>query len=401
LATPILAASASASASATGPATLAPPHLRVLHILEAVAGGTLRHLLDILQTVTDVEHHVVLPVDHARKQDSTSVNALATREIEASGATIHRIDMLRNPVHPKNLIGVARLRRLVARLQPTVVHGHSSIGGAFARVAVWGTSVPDVYTPNGVATSRAVLAVERLLAHRNSTFVAVSASEGERALQLGLTTRDRLVVIPNGIDLAPDDPGSFDLRKELQLHQIVPIVGTVARLAHQKAPEDFVRICADVSRVRSDVHFVLIGTGELQPQLNEAIERAGIADRFHQIPFLARASMAIQQMDVYVLASLFEGAAYSPLEAMKAGVPVVLSAVTGNTDTVVDKESGLLYPFGDTSAMAEGVLDLLAHPEVRQALVQAAHERVRRHFDRRDMSARLVGLYNDIALQRA
>jgi glycosyltransferase involved in cell wall biosynthesis len=335
---------------------LGPAKPKVLHVLEAVAGGTLRHLVDILHTVRNVEHHVVLPPDHALEQGESSINAIAAQELTGAGATLHRIEMLRNPVHPKNAAGILRLRRLVHRLEPALVHGHSSVGGAFARAAVWGTSVPDIYTPNGVARSRAILMVEKVLAHRTSRFVAVSASEGERALTLGLTSRERLVVIPNGIDLAPEEAERFDLRKELQLHADVPLVGTVSRLSHQKAPEDFVRICAEVGRQRSDVHFVLIGAGRLQRKVDQAVTKAGLSDRFHQI---------------------------------------------GYTDTVEDGVSGRLLPFGDTAAMAEAVVGLLADPDTCAALVEGAQARVGSHFDRRQMGARLEALYHEIALQQA
>jgi glycosyltransferase involved in cell wall biosynthesis len=386
------------SGPAAEPATARP---KVLHVLEAVAGGTLRHLVDILQTVGNVEHHVVLPPDHAHPEDGElSVNAIAAEEMLDAGATIHRIEMLRNPVHPKNAAGVMRLRRLVDRLQPSLVHGHSSVGGAFARAAVWGTHVPDIYTPNGVARSRAILMVEKVLAHRTSRFIAVSASEGERALNLGLTSKERMVVIPNGIDLEPSDE-RYDLRKELQLHADVPIVGTVSRLTHQKAPDDFVRICAEVARTHSDVHFVLIGTGQLQRDLDTAIARAGLTRRFHQIAFVRHASLAIAQMNVFVLASLFEGAAYAPLEAMQAGVPVVLTDVTGNMDTVEDKVSGLLCPFGNTDAMAAAVRTLLSDDATRQSIVDGALERVQTHFDRRQMGARLGDLYRELSDTRA
>jgi glycosyltransferase involved in cell wall biosynthesis len=205
-----------------------------------------------------------------------------------------------------------------------------------------------------------------------------------------------MVVIPNGIALEPETD-RYDLRKELQLHADVPIVGTVSRLTHQKAPEDFVRICAEVGRTHSDVHFVLIGTGQLQRALDTAVAQAGLTDRFHQIAFVRHASHAISQMNVFVLASLFEGAAYAPLEAMEAGVPVVLTDVTGNMDTIEDGVSGLLFPFGDTAAIAEGVRTLLSDTPTRQSLVDGAQERVHSHFDRRQMGARLEMLYQELA----
>ncbi|HEY1832661.1 MAG TPA: glycosyltransferase [Acidimicrobiales bacterium] len=374
------------------------PKPRVLHVLEAVAGGTLRHLVDIVETVPSVEHHVVLPADHSHLgRGEQSINAIASEEMLAAGATLYRIEMIRNPVHPKNSTGVLRLRRLVRQVQPILVHGHSSVGGAFARAATWGTSVPDIYTPNGVARSRAILEVEKILSHRTSRFVAVSESEGDFALSLKLTSKERLAVIPNGINLALPASERYDLRKELQLHADAPIVGTVSRLTYQKAPEDFVAICAEVARRNPDVHFVLIGSGEMQPQLEAAVRQAGLGERFSQIPFLLHASIAIAQMDVFVLASRFEGLAYAPLEAMRARVPVVLSDVTGNQDTVVDGVSGRLFPFGDTKGMATATLELLADQAARATLVDGAQARLASHFDRRQMGAKLERLYLEIA----
>jgi glycosyltransferase involved in cell wall biosynthesis len=372
----------------------------VLHVLEAVGGGTLHHVVDVVRTVETVEHHVALPTDRSAT-GTQSLNSIAEHELVEAGAVIHRVDMVRNPLHPKIAFGLFKLRRLVSQLRPSAIHGHSSVGGAFARVATIGVSVPVIYTPNGVATSRAILLVERMLAPLTDQFIAVSESEGARALSLGLTSEERMVVIRNGIDLKPSEGQLFDLRSHLELPGGVPLVGTVARLVAQKAPKDFVRVCAEVRRCRKDVHFVLIGTGALQSELDGAVRNAGIADCFHQIPYLPRASDAIEQLDVFVLTSVFEGGAYAPLEAMKAEVPVVLTDVAGNSDTIENEKSGLLYPFGDTSAMAGGVLQLLSDPQLRESIVEEAGRRVRDRFDAEDMGASLEGIYQELILQSA
>jgi glycosyltransferase involved in cell wall biosynthesis len=319
--------------------------------------------------------------------------------MEDDGAVIYRLAMVRNPFHPKNLVALMRLRKLVARLRPVAVHGHSSIGGAFARAATIGSPVPAIYTPNGVATNRAVVLVEKLLAPLTTRFIAASESEGARALSLGLIKEDRLVVIRNGIDLGSVEHEALNLRHDLGLPPEVPLVGTVARLAAQKAPEQFIAVCAEVHRSRGDVHFVLIGNGELQPQLDAAVRSAGLESHFHQLPFLPVAALAIEQFDVFVLASLFEGGPYAPLEAMRGGVPVVLSEVMGNADTVEHNSSGLLYDFGDTSAMADGVLRLLSDDPFRTSVIGAAAVRLREKFDRKDMGARLGELYRELSLK--
>jgi len=381
-----------------GSAVISPPHAsgrpRVLHVLEAVSGGTLRHVLDLIRTVNGVEHHVAIPpAPTAAQWHASAAHAEPAKEIVNAGAAVHTVNMVRNPMSPMNMRQVWKLRKLIARLQPIAVHGHSAMGGAFARLAAAGRSVPVVYTPHGLATRRPILAAERVLAPLTDRVIAVSESEGARALSLGLTTEERLVIIGNGIDLMPEGDASFNLREFLELPATTTIVGTVARVVAQKAPEDFVRVCAEVHESRPDVHFVLVGSGELQGVLDAAVRSAGLQAHFHQIPYLVRASAAVEQFDVFVLTSQFEGAAYTPLEAMRASVPVVLTNVDGNRDTVQHGVSGLLYPFGAVAGLAGGVLSLLGNARLRDDLVAGARLQLKERFDVHEMGATTEALY--------
>jgi glycosyltransferase involved in cell wall biosynthesis len=380
--------------------------LRVVHVLEAVGGGTLRHLLDLLRSVPGVDHHVVLPLeDSVIKHNDASARDAPVRAVEATGATVHRLRMVRFPLAPANYGSLWQLRTLLGRVRPTVLHGHSSMGGAFVRMVGLGHPVPVAYTPNGLATKRSILLVERALAPLTDRLIAVSESEGELALSLRLIAERRLVVINNGIDVAvpagDGDGDGYDLRSALDLPADAVVVGTVARLVAQKAPVDFVRMSAALRGARPDVHFVLIGSGELQADVDAAVRAAGVGDRFHQIRFLPNASAAIGQLNVFALNSRFEGGPYTPLEAMRAGVPVVLTDVVGSRDCVVDGVSGLVFPFGDTAGMAGGVGRILSDGRLRDSLVAAADQRFREKFDVARMGALHQQLYEELAVDRS
>jgi glycosyltransferase involved in cell wall biosynthesis len=293
------------------------------------------------------------------------------------------------------------LRRLVRQLKPTVLHGHSPMGGAFVRVVALGHSVPVAYTPNGLATKKSILVVERALAPLTDRLVAVSESEGELALSLRLIAESRLVVINNGIDVALPPGDGYDLRQDLGLPADAILVGTVARLVEQKAPVDFVRMCGALHRARPDVHFVLIGSGELQAEVDVAVQSTGLGGSFHQIHFLPNASAAIGQLNVFALNSLFEGGPYTPLEAMRAGVPVVVTDVVGSRDSVENDVSGLVFDFGDTAGMASGVLRILNEAPLRVDLVAAAHQRFEEKFDVARMGALHQRLYSELAADRS
>ena len=374
----------------------------------------MRYLLDVVTSAQGVEHHVALPQHHGVAGRSGAVaDESAARLLGAGGATLHVVDMRRNPLHLANATAVATLRRLISEVRPDVVHGHSSVGGAAARLAAWGQPAPCIYTPNGLMTSRPAVAIERVLGRGTDRFIAVSASEGERVVALRLVPASRVSVIPNGIDLDTGAPAAVGasgasgatgaapvLRAQLGLAPGTPLVATVARVAAQKAPEQFVRACAAVARRRPDVHFLLVGLGPQQSRVDREVAAGRLTGRFHQIPHLEQAAAVMEQLDVFALLSRFEGGPYAPLEAMRAEVPVVLSDVVGNRDTVVHGSSGFLVPFGDSEAAADAIVNLLDDLALRAAVIRAATDQLRANFDVALMGQRLTGLYEELAGSR-
>jgi glycosyltransferase involved in cell wall biosynthesis len=363
----------------------------VLHVLEALEGGTARHLGDIATYATGSRHHVVIP---SRRVGGLTDDTALPR-LQGAGAEVHPLAMHRTPWSRANAVALARLRRLVREVRPDIVHGHSSIGGLLARLVAGGRTHPTVYTANGITTVRAGVVVERLLRHRTTAFVATSPSEADHAARLGLTTGVRVAVIPNGIDLqAPPSP--VDLRTSLGLPPGTPLVGTISRLVAQKAPEDLVAALRVVLDRVPDAHAVVIGDGELAAEYEAAVDATGVRDRLHRIPVLDGAGGALDQLDVFVLASRFEGGPYAPLEAMRAGTAVVLTDVVGSRDAVEDGSSGRLVPAGRPDLLGKAAADLLADPDERARLGAGGRARVVERFDVRAMGAALDELYADL-----
>lgn len=370
--------------------------LLVLHVLEAVRGGTSRHVVDIVRHAVGVRHVVALSRPGGERSSGAVYDRPAVEAMRRAGAQVVEIPMHRTPWHPANAAGLTRLRRLLRSTGADVLHGHSSVGGALARLAGSTAAVPVVYTANGLAQGLPYLLVERALGHWTDKWVAVSAGEAELALRRGLARPAALAVVPNGIDLRPPPPAE-DLRQRLGIPAGTPLIGTVARLVAQKAPQRFVRVAAEVAARHPDVHFLLIGMGPLQPLLDAEVGRAGLGPRWHQIRHLDDAPAALAQLDAFVLASEFEGAPYTPLEAMRAGVPVILSDVVGNRDTVRDGVSGFLRAPADTAGMAAAVLQVLTDEQLRRTVSEQATGRLIRCFDAAVMGRRLELVYAEVA----
>lgn len=144
----------------------------VLHVLEAVGGGTAQHLLDIVRHVDGVEHHAAVP---ARRTGGLSDEKIVHR-LRASGAHVHVVPMRRMPLSLDNMAATRHLRRLIGVLRPDIVHGHSSIGGALARLATVGSDTRFVWTPHAVAPGAALRRVQAALYRRADLVIAVSPS---------------------------------------------------------------------------------------------------------------------------------------------------------------------------------------------------------------------------------
>lgn len=364
-----------------------------------MGGGITRHIADIIANTPAVEHHLVVPPASISLGSGAAYDQSLLAAMIQRGTRVAVVPMRRNTVDPRNLWAALQLRSAVKRIQPDVVHAHSSIAGAITRLANIPAIVPVVYTPNGLTTDRVGRNIERLLGGLATRLVAVSDSEGIRARQWGLTDPDRIVVIPNGIDVNPPHPGP-PIRPLLGLEAGTQLVGTMMRLVPQKAPEEFAKVAGAVARMRPEVHFLLIGMGELQGEVDAEIAKQGIKERFHQLPHVEEAATVLDQLDVFVLPSRFEGGPYAPLEAIRAGTPVVLSDVVGNADVVVSGVSGMLAPFGATDVMAAAIVELLDDPKLRKSMVNAARTRLLETFDARKMGAAVEKLYEEVAAER-
>lgn len=368
------------------------PGLTVLHVLEAAGHGTGRHVVDLVTHAEGVAHEVVLPRRPTpRGEDRTSRTA---DELHAAGVVVHEVPLRRSPLHPDLPRAVAAVRRLVRVRGADVVHGHATVGGVVARVAGRATGRPVVVTPNGVHPSRAVRTAERSLARWTDALVAVSSSEADLVVELGLCPRDRVHLIPNGIRLDPPSVHApRDLRAELGVPTGASLVGWVGRLAPQKAPEVLVDALAQLP---ATVHAILVGGGPDHDAVVDHVRRADLTDRVHLLGHVPAAASLLGQLDVLALPSRWEGAPYVPLEAFRAGVPVVATDVVGTRDVVVDGRTGWLVPPDDAAALASALREALADHDETRRRASLARERLVAHHDVRAMGAATVQVYEGL-----
>lgn len=224
-----------------------------------------------------------------------------------------------------------------------------------------------------------------------------AGQQGQTSLR-GLLSPDRLELpanrircLYNGIDLAQFDGGRDD-RDE-------PVILAVGRLVEKKGFDVLVRACALLRDQGVAFHCDIAGKGPQEAALRALIGELGLADRVQlagpkpQDEIVA----AYRQAAVFALPCVIgadgnrDGLPTVLLEAMAMRLPVVSTDLTGVPEIVDDGLTGLLVPQNDAPALAAALARLLANPDLRARMGQAARAKVAREFDLRQNVSILRG----------
>jgi glycosyltransferase involved in cell wall biosynthesis len=273
------------------------------------------------------------------------------------------------------------------------VHCHATNAGFLGRIAARLLGVPLVlYTPHGwyfnyepgLLPRRVHVLAERALARCGSLVVCTGPAEQSQALELRLAPPERIVVVPNAVEmpeLSPSGPADE------------PQVGMVGRLSWPKDPLTFIRAAADVHGEWPKARFVLVGDGELREECMNLLRRQGSGEYVRILGHREDAAELMARFDVCVLCSYWEGMPYSLLESMALGKAVVAPGVPGCADLVTDGVTGLLFPAGDAAALARAIVRLLREPGLRDALGAAARRRAEERHSADRWIRSIEGLY--------
>jgi len=148
-------------------------------------------------------------------------------------------------------------------------------------------------------------------------------------------------------------------------------------------------------RFEPEVRLLLVGEGPSREGLEDAAQELGIVDRVHFLGFRDDVPRVLSALDCFVLPSLSEGLSIATLEAMAAGLPVVVTDSGGPSELVSDGESGLIVPPGDSSALAQALIAVLHDHDLAGRLGRAARRRAD-GFDLSVMVERYDALYREV-----
>jgi glycosyltransferase involved in cell wall biosynthesis len=189
-------------------------------------------------------------------------------------------------------------------------------------------------------------------------------------------------------------------------HSGAPLIGLVGRISPWKGQHIFLRAAAQVLKSFPEAKFQIIGAAlfneaDYEKFIREMVQTLGIASSVEFLGFRNDVPDLIADLEVLVHASVVgEPFGQVVIEGMAAAKPVVATNGGGVPEIVLDGQTGILVPMGDSTSMANAIVHLLKSPELRQTMGQAARERVREHFTIQSTARKVERLYDEILRRR-
>lgn len=374
---------------------------KILHLINSfIYGGTERQATELLKRVDLDRYDVSLAV---LRKEGALYEQIADRFPEVQE---YRLTSFYNT---NAVCQYLRLRDRLVEQKINLIHAHDFYSSMLGIIAGRLAGVRVIASQRHLKLSdRRLHEWGQRFINRASNRILVNSDAIRAQILAGSKVEPRkIVVIKNGFISSDDEAGKDDreanslspreeICRDLGLSQSVTLVGMVGRLDIIKGHRYLVDAAAQVVREHQDVHFVIVGDGELRDEIASQISRLGLDGRVHLLGYRANASRIASAFDLSVLASLHEGMPNVVMEAMAAGVPVVATSVGGTTELITDGKTGYLVPPADSDELAQRISRALDNSDERKRIAARALQFIHSNFTLSRMVSSVEEVYDEM-----
>ncbi|MBD3183894.1 glycosyltransferase [Candidatus Poribacteria bacterium] len=305
-----------------------------------------------------------------------------------------------------------QISRVLKKNDIKIIHTHaplpdtniSRIAGAISGVPV----ISHLHTCGPILNSNILIRKYQLLLEKFSSkyfchkSIAVSKAVKNAFLNTGYPD-SKIEIIYNGINTKTFLPVKKcrDIFSELGIKSDYKLIGQVSYLCKSKGQHILIKAMGSVIRKNPNVVLMFVGEdlqqgGRYRRELEKMAKNMGILGNVIFTGYRSDIPDIMNSLDFFILPSYGEAFPITILEAMAAKKPVITTPVGGNTELVIDKETGIIVPVGDYNKLSEAILYLLENPEKVAFMGQNGYERVKKHFSLDNMVQKVFQIYEEV-----
>jgi|SRR5579884_1161640 len=305
---------------------------------------------------------------------------------------------------------IAGTREFLRTRNVQIVHAHRYKENVIGAIVTLGESrMKLVKTQHGqTETLTGFAGAKQWLAHtldrltmRYAAARVISVSSHLSGYLKKYVKQDRIVVIPNGLDLAGVNCGltQAEAKKQLGIEEEIPVVGFAGRLERVKRLDIFIHTAVQILKQIPTARFVIAGTGREELHLRQLISDLGFSDSCTFLGYQSDTSAILRAMDVLLITSDHEGLPMVLLEAMALGTVVVARNVGGISEVLSHGETGILVEGQSPADLSRACIEALQNKEKAEYIVRCARKVIETRFLADHNGARVVELYTSLVTQ--
>ena len=236
--------------------------------------------------------------------------------------------------------------------------------------------------------------LNRFFTPKNHAVLTV-CTYGREVLERNGVARDKIRIVFNGVDAAAAPERDRSILREFGIGDEEKVITILTRFSEEKGVPFLLRSMAKLKETTAvPFRLLLVGTGPDFDRDKELVSQLGLEDHVILTGFRTDTAALLAASDLYLNSSSSEAMSFAILEALGAGLPLVLTDVGGNPELVNTGEPcGLLVPYGDEDAYAAAIAKLLEDDALRLRYAAAAKAKAAREFDLYNLLNELFEIY--------
>lgn len=332
------------------------------------------------------------------------------------------IPEMQREINAKNdYIAYQKIKKIIKRFQPDIVHTHASKAGFLGRAAAHSLDVPIVlHTFHGHVfhsyfnkyKTQLYKGLERNMAKKSDKIIAISNIQKEELCNIHkIADESKFQVIPLGFDLdrfKDNYEGKrADFRAKYKLQNDEIAIGIVGRLVHVKNHKLFIDAIAKLkANTNKKIRVFIIGDGELKPELISQAKYLGLSTCDTQInghipdimftSWITNIDWAYAGLDLACLTSRNEGTPVSLIEAQAGSTPIVSTNVGGIENVVIPQKTALLSENNNLEDFAQKLQEVVNNDSLRESMSLQGWDFVHKRFHYNRLVNDMKNLYNDL-----
>lgn len=306
----------------------------------------------------------------------------------------------------KDIIALKKLYNLIKTEKFDIVHCHSAKAGTLGRIAARFYGVKKiVYTVHGWGSSvnpyqskfktYIFSFIEIILSFFSTDIVCVSKADEKIGIKFKISNR-KLGTIYNGVTIDIIDEVK-NIRQELDILDNEVIIGTVARVAPPKDWKNSLKLSNYLKKQGINFKFLWVGDGPEFNKLKTTIKKMKLEKEFILLGNRNDVSSILENLDIFILLTNWEGLPISIIEAMHKSLPIIASNVGGNKELVFNKKNGyLIQDNSNIEFIGDKVINIVKDKELQKKLGLNSKKLANKYFSEKAMVEKYIKIFEKL-----